>query len=74
MYLVNDVTLIAVPDAFGEGIGRKILRPGGNQAVFHCGSAAALIVGIRISDLTFERWVLKRGFAEQRHLLHANGV
>lgn len=76
VYLVNDVTLIAGADLFGDGIGRTILRPGGNQAVFHCdsGSVAARIVGICISNLTLEGWVVKRGFAEHRHLLHLNGV
>jgi polygalacturonase len=76
VYLVDDVTLIAGAQLFGDGIGRTILRPGGNQAVFHCdsGSDVARIVGIHISNLTLEGWVVKRRFAEHRHLLHLNGV
>lgn len=76
VYLVNEVRLIAGVELFGDGIGRTILRPGGNEAVFHCdsGSATMQIVGIRISNLTLEGWVVKHGFAEHRHLLHLNGV
>lgn len=72
--------LLGGANLFGDGIGRTIVRKPYRSAtfIFFCNSNSAdpgrNLSDIRLADMTLEDDVVQRGFAEDHHLMHLNGV